>query len=681
MRRATPAAALALLASIAAFASIASPVRAGDPAGDAVARLVGEWDKSDDTARQVLVDGVAAAPDPRGLTALFDVARSSFSRAKTLEGQRQQLEDQIRELTPEGAPVPPPPNIEAELAALRSDLAKIPKMEAREARGREFLSPAVPRVLDALADSVFDASAAEALRKALRGAPPGLASWLAAALGGARKERTAPLFVALAVDALKDYRKSLADRAGPARKLEDVNEKIADNLDRYLKAQQEKGDFSGRVPVGLLGKLDQDKAVLEREVLKFQSAMEEADGRRLAARTALAGMLGAAEPAARERLLDLVERKVLADADVDLRAFGVGALGGAPGERANGLLKVALADPDVRVVVGALDALGVRDEPEAVNALRAKLYDARWPVRAAAVASLGKTGRAAAAGALVEAMAAAKGRDLDDIRAALRMLTGKDFAAAPGPWKDWWDREGRTFKGAKERPPDAVPLAGDAPAAPPSSGLDVPEGEEGTRFYGIETHSTRVLFVLDFSGSMNFAGSEKDGTRKKVDVLREELRKALTGLPDGSKFNLVTFANGVNVWKKVPAVRDRASLNDAIAWVAKTGALGSTNIYDALETGFKLIGGGGGKDKAAEPAFDTVFFMTDGKPTSGKVTDPKLILGDVRRWNEARKVRLHVVGMGGHGKNLPPGAEAADDLDESFLKSLAEQNGGQCVIR
>ena len=70
---------------------------------------------------------------------------------------------------------------------------------------------------------------------------------------------------------------------------------------------------------------------------------------------------------------------------------------------------------------------------------------------------------------------------------------------------------------------------------------------------------------------------------------------------------------------------------------------------------------------------------TDGKPTSGKVTDTKLILGEVRRWNDGRKVRIHVVGVGGHGKSK--GGAAADDIDAQFLKDLASQNGGQCVIR
>jgi hypothetical protein len=110
--------------------------------------------------------------------------------------------------------------------------------------------------------------------------------------------------------------------------------------------------------------------------------------------------------------------------------------------------------------------------------------------------------------------------------------------------------------------------------------------------------------------------------------------------------------------------------------------IGATNIYDALETAFKMMGVGTAADRTKEPVYDTVFFMTDGRPTSGKVTDPKLILGEVRRWNESRKVRIHVVGMGGKKKDDETADKTQrDDVDPEFLKALAAQNGGQCVLR
>jgi uncharacterized protein with von Willebrand factor type A (vWA) domain len=116
-----------------------------------------------------------------------------------------------------------------------------------------------------------------------------------------------------------------------------------------------------------------------------------------------------------------------------------------------------------------------------------------------------------------------------------------------------------------------------------------------------------------------------------------------------------------------------------VEWILKQPVVGSTNIYDAFETTFKMMGVGASADKAYAPVYDTIFFMTDGVPTSGKVKDKDKILSEVRRWNEGRKIRIHVVGMGGKDKSGRP--STADDIDKDFLTKLAEQNDGQVVFR
>jgi uncharacterized protein with von Willebrand factor type A (vWA) domain len=187
--------------------------------------------------------------------------------------------------------------------------------------------------------------------------------------------------------------------------------------------------------------------------------------------------------------------------------------------------------------------------------------------------------------------------------------------------------------------------------------------------------------VLDVSGSMNFVGSERDGSRKKADVLYEELDRAVRSLPDGAIFNLVAFSSAVTVWRPEPQARSAKTAAAASEWLRKRDVIGATNIHDALETAFRLMGAGGAKDRSSEPAYDTVFFMTDGKPTNGKVVEPDRILAEVRRWNETRRVRIHVVGMGGHEKANGDESAPEDDFDPAFLRRLAEENGGQCVLR
>jgi hypothetical protein len=64
---------------------------------------------------------------------------------------------------------------------------------------------------------------------------------------------------------------------------------------------------------------------------------------------------------------------------------------------------------------------------------------------------------------------------------------------------------------------------------------------------------------------------------------------------------------------------------------------------------------------------DTILFMTDGRPTAGKIQKPDQILEQVRAWNRTAKLKIHCVGVGEH--------------DEAFLQALAEIGGGEYVKR
>lgn len=637
------------------------------PADDPAASLKKEWTDATDERRRALLDGVGLVADPAALEAVTAAAKSSCELTQEAKRLRKQIATAIDEAKEkEGKP----PDL---TAADKKMLADLERSSERETKALGDLVLAAGRVLDALPDPDFERGAGGLLRDGPADYRPGFADWAAAAVGAAKKERTVAFCVTVAAEALVEFKKNLALRAAPAKKLETLNAKIADLLESYLKKQQEKGDYSGQVPVTLLGNLPEQRAALEREVRKFQEPMDLADLRRRAARTALGKSIAAQDDAAvRERLLDLVEKRLIGDADPDVKAFGIGALGPVPGDRSLGLLAAAAVLPDPRFVVTALDALGERGDERAIDLLAKALADSRWQVRAAAAAGLARTGRSAAVPPLVDALGSAVGRTLDDLKEALANLTGKSYPAASSPWKAWWEKEGATFRGPRDPAPDGKPVA-----APPADATASAPEEGGTTFYGITTHSTRVLFVLDFSGSMMFPGSESDTAKKKIDVLKAEMRRAVAGLPDGATFGIVGFSADVRVWKKDAVSRNAKTAADAVEWVEKQPVIGATNVHDALETAFRMAAP---KDRP-EPVFDTMFFMTDGRPTAGKLTDPKQIRAEVRRWNEAKRVRVHVVGMGGHQKQQPGSTQPpADDLDEDFLKGLAADNSGLCVI-
>ena len=62
---------------------------------------------------------------------------------------------------------------------------------------------------------------------------------------------------------------------------------------------------------------------------------------------------------------------------------------------------------------------------------------------------------------------------------------------------------------------------------------------------------------------------------------------------------------------------------------------------------------------------DTIFFLSDGRPTVGEFVDPDDILREVKSVNELRKVVIHTIAIG--------------EFQKDFMKRLAEENGGVFV--
>ena len=73
----------------------------------------------------------------------------------------------------------------------------------------------------------------------------------------------------------------------------------------------------------------------------------------------------------------------------------------------------------------------------------------------------------------------------------------------------------------------------------------------------------------------------------------------------------------------------------------------------------------GGETRDYKVDVDTIFFLSDGRPTVGDFTDPDDILREVKSANELRKVKLHTLAIG--------------EFQKDFMKKLAEQNEGTFV--
>ena len=100
-------------------------------------------------------------------------------------------------------------------------------------------------------------------------------------------------------------------------------------------------------------------------------------------------------------------------------------------------------------------------------------------------------------------------------------------------------------------------------------------------------------------------------------------------------------------------------------YVEKLEPAGSTNIFDALVKSME-VAATIGKTKGKDPVVDTIFFMTDGIPTNGKVTDPHQIIEEITRRNRILGLVIHAVGV-------------SKEQNRAFLLNLAKRNGGKYV--
>jgi hypothetical protein len=172
--------------------------------------------------------------------------------------------------------------------------------------------------------------------------------------------------------------------------------------------------------------------------------------------------------------------------------------------------------------------------------------------------------------------------------------------------------------------------------------------------------SKNVAFIIDFSGSMEATFNlSNNKSVNRLDFVGYELEKAVKILPQDINFDLVMFSSDVRKWKGRLVSATDGLKTEAIAYEAGYRPEGGTNIYGALKAAFD------------DSKVETIYFLTDGTPTAGDVTDEGAILNSVQQWNNGRNVRIHTCAF-------LMGNFSGDDKARSktFMKKLAELTHG-----
>jgi hypothetical protein len=295
----------------------------------------------------------------------------------------------------------------------------------------------------------------------------------------------------------------------------------------------------------------------------------------------------------------------------------------------------------------ALQALLETNDKKHVPVFVERLAHPDWTTRMLALQSLEKLRDRDSVGAIIARMPKESGRMLLEFAGTLFRLTGEPHDDNAVVWKRWWDDGGKDAP--LITPEDLEKKIADREKKRLQQTTSAP------RFFGVKIESHDVAFVVDVSGSMaeQLETTKIDGKpATRLEVVKQELVKALRGLDASALFNLITFSSGVTKWKEgVVALSDKTRA-EAIDYVGHLGSRGGTNIYNALQAAF------------ADPKVDTIFLLTDGEPSQGGVTDLQLIREHVARLNETRRVRIHCIGVGG---------------DFPLLEWLAQDAGGTYV--
>lgn len=287
-----------------------------------------------------------------------------------------------------------------------------------------------------------------------------------------------------------------------------------------------------------------------------------------------------------------------------------------------------------------LQRITQRADPTAVELFRelseTEVFTNRFAFRRAVILALTQLDQPEAVDALVELLAVIEGEERVDIVVYLRSISGEATGIDVETWQAWWKyhRDEFEFPPFNQRVRDIDNMT------------VVAEDGSYSRYYGMSIYAKKVVFVIDASTSM-------EGVR--LAAAKRELLQAIQELPADTEFAVVAYNSRAWAWQQQLQPANASAKRDAAAFVLALQPEGKTASFDALAAAF-------GYDTEA------MYFLSDGVPTTGRITNPNAILKAIEELNRGRYVSIYTIG-------IQAGAEGAGFA--SFLEQLAAQNAGK----
>lgn len=166
-------------------------------------------------------------------------------------------------------------------------------------------------------------------------------------------------------------------------------------------------------------------------------------------------------------------------------------------------------------------------------------------------------------------------------------------------------------------------------------------GGGAASFFGLESSGNRFAYIVDVSGSMQGG---------RIETLKRELTRSITGLRGSSQFTVVLFSSGAmqlgpSGWR---SATDRIK-REVRTEITNIRASGTTVPLPAFAVVFEL-----------RPRPDAIYFMTD-----GEFVNPEAVAAEIARLNQSsgRLVPIHCITF-------------VERQSEEIMKLIARQSGG-----
>jgi hypothetical protein len=290
------------------------------------------------------------------------------------------------------------------------------------------------------------------------------------------------------------------------------------------------------------------------------------------------------------------------------------------------------------LLVTMADELGAQGTPASFGSLqklaKLPLFEKHFAFRRAVTQGLMRVRQVDAVTALVDLLPKAQGEVRADILKYLTTISGQQLGGDAMQWATWW----KTNKAGFKFPPAEKPLAlVRANIAPPAGGS----------YYGLPL-ANKVVFVMDTSLSMRGA---------RIDAAKRELIKAISELPETTEFAVLVFNARATPWldRLVPATSENREAACRFVFAQELG--NNTASYDALEAALTFEA-------------EAIYFLTDGAPYGGKVTQPVQIVTLITKLNRLRRMTINSIGIG---------VGADGNVFDTFLKAISAANYGQYI--